>query len=525
MMVKEQKRTLWAVFGLVLVAAAAMVARRVLAPKPVGAPPHGFWRLRYEVDVRTDRPERLYVSLPDDAGPAGIRREAFSRPGLAMDIQRSPRTGGRSAVLLTPGKGREARFAAEFDIQTRMAPPKRSFPQSKLTTADRQRNLQPEANIQVGGPAANKTLAGLPATRDSAERLQRIFEYCWTSLASDELSGRSTAAGALGTGSATETGRARAMVALCRTAGIPARVVAGFSLDHPGPTQPLAWVQAHVNSAWIPYDPARGYARFLPDNRVTVRTGGLEIVRAPAGAIVHFRYFAERLDDGETTGALGAPTAGITDLTRLPIGMQTVLAVLLLLPVGAMITAVFRNMIGISTFGTFTPALLALSFLYSDLLTGLVVFVLVLAIGLAARAMLERLKLLMVPRLSVMLTVIVLCLVMAVSILDSLGLTPSANAVIFPMVIMTMLVERFYVCREEDGAKTAWKLLGGTVAVASCCLLVLGWRELGRAFLSLPELELLVASALLLIGRYSRYRLTELIRFRDLVLPTGPGGA
>ena len=519
-MVREHKRTLWAVFGLVLVAAATLAARQVLAPKPVGVVPHRFWRLRYEVDVRTERPERLYVSLPDDAGPVSIRREAFSRPELAMDIQRSPRTGGRSAVLLTPGKGREARFAAEFDIQTRMPSPKQSFPRSKLTAADRQRHLQPEANIQVGGPAVNKALAGFPASQDSAERLRRIFEYCWMSLASDELSGRS-AAGALSTGSATEAGRARAMVALCRTAGIPARVVTGFSLDRPGLARPLVWMQAHVDGAWVPYDPTRGYAKFLPSSRVPVRTGGVEIVRASAGAVVHIRYFAERLADDKVAGALGVPAAGIADLTRLPIGMQTTLAVLLLLPVGAMITAVFRNMIGISTFGTFTSALLALSFLYSDLLTGLVVFVLVLAIGLGVRVLLDRLKLLMVPRLSVMLTVIVLCLVMAVSILDRLGLTPSANAVIFPMVIMTMLVERFYVCREEDGAKTAWKLLGGTVVVAACCLFVLGWKELGRTFLSLPELELLVASALLLIGRYSRYRLTELIRFRDLALPTG----
>jgi len=524
-MVREQKRTLWAVFGLVLAAAATLAARQVLEPEAAGVVPHKLWRLRYEVDVRTDRPEKLFVSLPNDAGPAGIRREAFSRPGLAMDIQRNSRTGGRSAVLLTPGKGREARFAAEFDIQPHMIPMKRSFPKNTLTAAARQRHLQPEANIQVGGPAANKALAGLPVARDSAERLRRIFEYCWMSLASDERSGRSTAAGALRTGSATEAGRARAMVALCRTAGIPARVVAGFSLDHPGPTQPLAWVQAYVNDAWIPYDPARGYAKFLPNNRVTVRTEGLDIVRMPAGAITQTRYFAERLDNGQAAGSLSVSTPGIADLTRLPVSMQAALAVLLLLPVGAMITAVFRNMIGILTFGTFTPALLALSFLYSDLLTGLLVFVLVLAIGLGVRVLLERLKLLMVPRLSVMLTVIVLCLVMAVSVLDRLGLTPSANAVIFPMVIMTMLVERFYVCREEDGAKTAWKLLAGTVAAAACCLLVLGWRELGRIFLSRPELELLVASALLLIGRYSRYRLTELIRFRDLALPTGPGGA
>ena len=521
-MLREQKRTLWAVLGLVLLAAAALAARQVLAPKPDGIASPGLRHLRYEVDVRTDRPEKLYVSLPDDAGFTRIRREAFSRPGLRMDTQRSSRTGSRSAVLLIPGKGRQVTFAAEFDIQSDRIPAKRLFPKGKLPPSERERYLQRQASVQVGTPAVNDILAGLSAAADPAERLRRIFEHCWMSIASDEVSGRSDAAGALSAGSATEAGRARAMVALCRTAHIPARLVTGFSLDRPGPVRPLVWVEAYLNGAWTPYDPARGYARFIPADRVTVRVGGIDIVRPSTGAVVHVQYSCGHPPADAGKNKPGVSAAGIADLTRLSIGMQTTLAVLLLLPVGAMITAVFRNMVGISTYGTFTPALLALSFLYSDLVTGLVVFVLVLTIGLAARAMLERLKLLMVPRLSVMLTVVVLCLAMAVSILDYLGLTPSARAVIFPMVIMTMLVERFYICREEDGAKTAWKLLGGTVAVASCCLLILGWQELGRAFLIFPELELLVASALLLIGRYSGYRLTELMRFRDLVLPTGP---
>jgi len=240
--------------------------------------------------------------------------------------------------------------------------------------------------------------------------------------------------------------------------------------------------------------------------------------------------FASRHAWGGTSRPNGqeAPPSGalvaITDLTRLPSDMRGTLAILLLLPVGALVTAVFRNVIGLSTFGTFTPALLALSFLYSDLLTGLIIFALVLTIGLVTRAMLDRLKLLMVPRLGVLLALVVVCLTMAVSALDYLGLTLSAQAVILPMVIMTMLVERFYVCREEDGPRIAWRLLAGTVFVAGCCLLLLRWQWLGGAFLSYPELVLLVASGLLLVGRYSGYRLGELIRFRDLALPAGPKG-
>lgn len=115
-----------------------------------------------------------------------------------------------------------------------------------------------------------------------------------------------------------------------------------------------------------------------------------------------------------------------------------------------------------------------------------------------------------------MLTVIVLCMAMAVLILDYLGLTPSARAVILPLVIMTMMIERFYVTSEEDGLRYALKLLAGTIVVAACCLLLLRWEELGRLALRFPESTLVIAAGLLLIGRYSGYRLTELLRFRDL---------
>ena len=45
------------------------------------------------------------------------------------------------------------------------------------------------------------------------------------------------------------------------------------------------------------------------------------------------------------------------------------------MPLGALLTAVLRTIIGIRTFGTFTPTLLALAFVYNDWRTGLVVFV------------------------------------------------------------------------------------------------------------------------------------------------------
>lgn len=83
--------------------------------------------------------------------------------------------------------------------------------------------------------------------------------------------------------------------------------------------------------------------------------------------------------------ALGV-IGGCGDWSHLPDQAQQTLAYLLVLPLGALLTAVVRTMVGFQTFGTLTPSLLAASYLYCDRTTGAVVFVLVMVVGLGSRA-------------------------------------------------------------------------------------------------------------------------------------------
>ena len=518
-MIAEQKRTVWVVVALTAAGIGAVTARSLLAPNGKPIDRGNVWRLQYDVRIRATKPGgRVRVALPDNTAACRIQREFFARAGLAMDVARGMRTQGRTVVIVPPADREGARFAAEFDVQVnRDSAPSRP-PKQPLSKAERLYYLRAERSTQTDDPQVRRTQALLAKGNPTAARLlQAIYLHCCTSLETDDALGRSDAAGAISDGLATPLGRARAMIALCRVSGLPARAVTGFVLGGEDGGDQAVWVEVHEGQRWVPYDPERGYAADLPPYYLPVRRDGVQIVRATgeakADAVVTAYLVA--LDLGTAPGPKSTISA-LVDLSRLPLGMQHTLAVLLLLPAGALITAVFRNVIGLQTFGTFTPTLLALSFLYSDVWTGLVVFVLVMTIGLALRGLLEKLKLLLVPRLSVVLTVVILCLAMAVSILDFAGLTPSARAVILPLVIMTMMIERFYVTREEDSLANALKLLAGTLVVAACCLVLLRWEELGRLALRFPECQLLVAAGLLLVGRYSGYRLSELLRFRDL---------
>jgi len=524
----EQKKTAWIVGLLILLGIGAVAARlRWMHP----ARPNGdgaVWRIHYEIRFLSSQPgERVRIALPDNTPSCRILRESFSRTGIAMEAARTVRTQGRGLAVQGPAvPGKEFSFSVEFDVQIDPTAEPATPPKQKLTRLDRQHYLRSERRVQTNSPAVRKAQAALAGRQPKPEGLLRtIYHHCCAVLEGDDAAGRSDAEGALRDGMATALGRTRAMIALCRVSGIPARPVAGFVLKEGRAHEPVAWVEAYHDSRWIPYDPERGYAGHLPPYFLPVRRDGVEIVRPAGQDHVSAGVWADQmapLPAGSQTARHAA--ARVLDLSRLPVGMQQTLAVLLLLPAGALITAVFRNVVGIQTFGTFSPALIALSFLYSDLRTGLAVFVLVLAIGLGLRGLLEKLKLLMVPRLSVLLTAVVLCLAAAVSVLDYVGLTPSVQAVVLPLVIMTMMIERFFIRREEDGLGSALKLFAGTMLVAACCLALLRWEQLGRIALHFPECELFLAAALLLVGRYSGYRLAELIRFRDLARTPTPGG-
>jgi len=203
-------------------------------------------------------------------------------------------------------------------------------------------------------------------------------------------------------------------------------------------------------------------------------------------------------------------------LLSLPLQAQETYRILLMVPVGAFIMLILRNLVGVITFGTFMPVLIALAFRETELIAGVSLFVIVVGTGLLVRFYLERLRLLLVPRLTAVLILVVLLMALVSVISNRLGLEVGLSVALFPMVIMAMTIERMSVAWEERGAGTAMKEGVGSLVVAALAYLVMSWDRLEHLVFVFPETLLLLFAAALVIGRYSGYRLTELLRFRAL---------
>lgn len=305
-------------------------------------------------------------------------------------------------------------------------------------------------------------------------------------------------------------------------AQIPARIAHGIQLrNQAGPVHAQQLLEVHDGVQWLYFDP-KTLAQGLPpdfliwwrgDAPVATLEGGanLDVTLAVQQNLLDSMVVAERR--AELTGSHAIDFS----LFALPIATQAVYAVLMMIPIGALVIMLLRNFVGVKTFGTFMPVLVALAFRETRLLWGLVLFAVIVSLGLLIRFYLEKLRLLLVPRLTTVLTVVVI-LMAGISVLSQkLELQPGLSIALFPMVILSMTIERMSIVWEERGASEALQEGVGSLLVAAVAYVIMGIVWLEHIIFVFPELLLLVISMSLLAGRYTGYRLLELRRFKALL--------
>ena len=319
----------------------------------------------------------------------------------------------------------------------------------------------------------------------------------------------------------TETDFVAVATTLLASARIPARAVHGFALAARQRNAPLLpWLEVHNGDRWLYFNPATG-EQTRPDRFFVWWRGNEPLVNVEGGSRVRVEFAVQRnqLDAiaiAETQARQQGTSAFDFSLYSLPIQTQAVYSVLLMIPIGALVMVVMRNIVGIDAFGTFMPVLIALAFRETRLLWGVILFTLLVTLGLSIRFLLERLRLLLVPRLSAVLIVVVLLMLFISLTSHRLGLETGLSVALFPMVIIAMTIERMSVVWEERGAGDAVRAGLGSLLVAVAAYAFMGLPWLEHIVFTFPELLLVVLALVVLAGRYTGYRLTELHRFKAL---------
>ncbi|MEY3090131.1 MAG: hypothetical protein RL113_447 [Pseudomonadota bacterium] len=204
-------------------------------------------------------------------------------------------------------------------------------------------------------------------------------------------------------------------------------------------------------------------------------------------------------------------------LFSLPTADQNAYRHILLVPFGALIVVLLRVLVGLKTSGTFMPVLIALAFMETTLVAGVIMFIVIVGIGLMIRSYLSRLNLLLVARISAVMIVVIVIMSFMSILSFKLGIQEVLNVTFFPMIILAWTIERMSILWEEQGAREVMMQGGGSLIVAVCAYFVMSDTFISHIAFHFPEVILVVLALTIMLGRYSGYRLTELIRFKPMV--------
>ncbi len=309
-------------------------------------------------------------------------------------------------------------------------------------------------------------------------------------------------------------------------AGHPARVVSGVRLVPQGRNVNFVhWIEVNIEGAWQPFS-LNSDAPGIPENYFPWWRGGAAFAQSSMSGDVSVATTVARA--AETTEWSALVPANFAErrvldfsLLTLPLDTQQVYRLILMVPLGVLVLVVLRNVIGIITFGTFMPVLIALAFRETTLIWGIVLFVIIVGAGLLVRVYLEYLKLLIVPRLACVLISVILLMALLSLLTNKLGIDRGLSVALFPLVIIAMTIERMSIIWDENGPAAAFKQGLGSLAVATVCYFAMSVEYLEHLFFFYPEILLVLLALIVLLGRYSGYRLSEIWRFRDLAKTAG----
>jgi len=314
-------------------------------------------------------------------------------------------------------------------------------------------------------------------------------------------------------------GRTMGLLLLFNAARFPVRTVEGLVLSDEIKNTTEKWLEVWTGDRWEFVLPDKAEIIADQGRLLPLSTEGVPAVFTSRGALSDIRWSLTKqiaskwrihFERVQRSGSF----LDRWSLFSLPVEFQNTFRILLLVPIGALLICVLRNVIGFPTFGIFMPVLMALAFRSTGVVYGLGIFLFVVVIGYITRRWLDRLRLLLVPRLSTLLTLVIICFTVFALAGSKMGIKEFMAVGLLPIVILTMTIERFFVVIEESGIGEAVNTAAGSAAVASITYFIIQWDPLQLIFFIYPELLFAVAGMQILIGRYTGYRLSELIRFR-----------
>ncbi len=464
-----------------------------------------------ETNVRSYLPqsnERQRITLLPDSTDAGIDFKTKKENGNLRGVWTTSKSDSYNEI--------QHRFT--FEGKERKFEIPESFQYSSLDST----YLASTNYIQVDHPKIDSLAKSISSNyKSDRQRVAAIFEIC-SAINAAPITTRTDAVTALEQNRASCNGKTRLFVALARNLGYPARMQGGIILEDADKRTSHAWAELYDGKKWISFDALNDHYAIIPSNYMEIQHGDDYLLSYTKD--IEFDYIYEIQERSHIPFLKITPTeftsispVTLWNLVESDWITKQPLLLLLMLPLGGLIVAFLRNVVGLKTFGVFLPVLIAFALFETGFWLGMLLFMtLILLVGILARPF-DRFGLLHTPKLVVSLTLMVLVMTAGSYIGYSIGIKWLSLITIFPTIILTISAERFSnIIIEEDFKEAVW-MLGQTLLAVCICYLILQIKWLSSLVIIFPEVLLLIIGTSLLMGRYMGMRWTEFIRFSKLL--------
>jgi hypothetical protein len=469
------------------------------------------WLIRLELKLVTNEPDAvLNIQPPFESENIRLVGRVLKHSGLRVMPPARNAIDKRGIRLLADKTGSYP-VTIDFTLQHSQTAHFHSASLKPLTTQRREFYLSDNDWLQLSDLLLETTLLDYAQDGLSTKELvDRIFELAM-SLDSNDPSVLRSAPEILSSRSANQQERSILMTALCRRAGIPARMVTGLELKADTAAMVGYWVEVRLATGWVPYHPGLGYKESLPTRLVALDKYGSGIASVIESSpnpdqqlnqTVDTSIYVERTPDI----AISPDNAHhewyqVFLLDRLPVDTRQELALLMLLPLGVLLTGLVKQFGGIHSYGVFTPTILALAMIYAQWEVTLLMLVIILLLVYLGRPTFHG-SMSRTPRLSIIFTLVAISMVFGVSLLDYMEVTTQSLLILLPIVILTSLIDRFFSVTESLGYHTAFVRLTWTLIITFAILPILQLVWLGNWLLRYPEFHLITLAGFIVISAY-----------------------
>ncbi|MEL6538007.1 MAG: 7TM domain-containing protein [Bacteroidota bacterium] len=479
----------------------------------VGVRPDHEYQVTYQMEVISRGPYKMRSFLPISSERQKIRllpQDGKGIPAITLE--------GPNKVIRWQGEG-----GATEEIRYRFT----HSGQNIQYTLDEKLPLVPNAvheDIAVYLAPSGFIQSEDARIRREAQRLTAGTEYLTPAIralfgfvndmASINTSELTDAVTALEQLEASCNGKSRLFVALCRSLDIPARVTGGIILEDITKKTSHLWAEVYVGDRWVPFDPLNGHFASLPGHYVQLYTGDEFLITHSSTEAFDYRYVIEkdRVNDYPVLAAINI--WALMDEANIP---ENLIKVLLLLPMGAFLVSLFKNVIGFKTYGVFLPVLISLALTETGLVPGLILFTGIVGLVALVNVPLDRWSIQYNSKIALLLIAVVLVALGLMKVLHATHWLDASAPLFFPIIILTMISEKLAKKMEEEGVRKAGELYGSTLLVTLVIYFILSSVSIQNFILTFPEVIFCLAGLNLLLGKWIGLRVMEYRRFYKVI--------